>query len=57
MGVFIHHEHSSTMVKLHCQNPTGDYNCAIAGSLTANEAAWLAHEIQDWLYSGIGNEE
>ncbi|MDB9515835.1 serine/threonine-protein kinase [Roseofilum reptotaenium CS-1145] len=57
MGVFIHHENSATMVKLHCQNPTGEYTYAIAGALSPNEAAWLTHEIQDWLYLGIEGGE
>lgn len=51
MGVFIHHENSATIVKLHCQNYTGEYTYAIAAGLSPNEAAWVAHEIQDWLYA------
>jgi len=66
MGVFIHHENYATMVKLHCQNYTGEYTYAIAPALRRNEAAWITHEIQDWLYSqsevsdgewGMGNRQ
>ncbi|MDJ1174002.1 serine/threonine protein kinase [Roseofilum capinflatum] len=51
MGVFIHHEHYGTLVKLHCHNYTGEYTYGIAPGIRPNEAAWVTHEIQDWLYS------
>ena len=50
MGVFIHHENYATQLKIHSQNYTGEYTHPIASGLTQNEASWLAHEIQDWLY-------